>query len=33
MNKMLRNVGIILLVQFSKYLESFSMIWRGIRYI
>ena len=32
LNKMLRNVGIILLVQFSKYLESFSMIWSGIRY-
>ena len=26
LNKMLRNVGIILLVQLSKYLESFSMI-------
>jgi len=35
LNKMLRNVGIILLVQFSIYLESFSMIWSGIdlRYI
>ena len=30
--KMLRNVWITLLVQFSKYLESFSMIWSGIRY-
>src|SRR6218665_2662826 len=26
LNKMSRNVGIILLVQFSKYLESFSMM-------
>ena len=33
LTKMLRNVGIILLVQFSKYLESFSMTWSGIRYI
>ena len=33
LNKMLRNVGIILLVQFSKHLETFSMIWSGIRYI
>src|SRR6218665_3586947 len=33
LNKMLRNVGIILLVEFSKYLESFSMIWSGTRYI
>ena len=32
-NKMLQNVGIILLVQFYKYLESFSMIWSGTRYI
>ena len=30
LNKMWRNVGIILLVQFSKYLERFSMIWSGI---
>jgi len=34
LKKMSRNVGNILLVQFSKYLESFSMIWSGIiRYI
>jgi len=33
LNKMLRNVGIILVVQFSDYLESFSMIWSDIRYI
>ena len=33
LNKLLRCVGIILLVEFSKYLESFSMIWSGIRYI
>ncbi len=33
LNKMLRYVGIILLVEFSKYLERFSMIWSGIRYI
>jgi len=33
LNKMLRNVGIILLFQFSEYLESLSMIWSGIRYI
>jgi len=30
---MSRNVGIKLLVQFSKYLESFSMMRSGIRYI
>jgi len=30
MNKMLQNVGIILLVQFSKYLKSFSMIRSGV---
>ena len=28
---MLRYDGIILLVEFSKYLGSFSMIWSGIR--
>src|SRR6218665_3329038 len=33
LNKMSRNVGIVWLVQFSKYLESFSMIRSGIRYI
>jgi len=33
LNKMLLNVGIVLLIQFSKYLESFSIIWSGIRYI
>src|SRR6218665_2767860 len=33
LNKMLRNVGIILLVQFAKYLESFRMISSVIRYI
>jgi len=26
LNKMLQRVGIILLVEFSKYLESFSMV-------
>jgi len=30
LNKMLRYVEIILIVQFSKYLESFSTIWTGI---
>jgi len=30
---MLRNVEDILLGQFSEYLESFSVIWSGIRYI
>ena len=29
---MLRYVGIILLVEFSKYLDSFSIIWSGVRY-
>ena len=33
LNKMLRNVGLVLLVQFSEHLESFSRIWSGIRYI
>jgi len=33
LSKMLWNGGIILLVQFSKYLESLSMIRSGIRYI
>jgi len=33
LNKMLRSAGIILLVQFSEYLENFSMIWSGIRNI
>ena len=33
LNKMLQNVGIIVLVQFSRYRESFSMIWSGIKYI
>src|SRR6218665_3399971 len=32
-NKRSQNVGIIFVVQFSKYLESFSMIRSGIRYI
>jgi len=30
---MLRCVGIIFLVEFSKYVESFSVIWSGTRYI
>ena len=30
---MLRCVGIIFLLEFSKYLENFSVIWSGIRYI
>ena len=33
LNKMLQSVGIILLVQLAKYLESFGMIWPGITYI
>ena len=33
LNKILRYVGIVLLVAFSVYLESFSMVWSGIRYI
>jgi len=33
LKKMLWCVGILLLVEFSKYLESFSMIKSGIRYI
>jgi len=33
LNKMSRNVRLILLVHFSKHLESFSMIRSGIRYI
>ena len=33
LNKMSWNIRIILLVQFSKYLESFSIIQSGIRYI
>jgi len=30
---MLRCVGIIFLVEFSKYLDSFITIWSGKRYI
>ena len=33
LNKVLRCIGVILLVEFSKYPESFSMIWSGITYI
>jgi len=33
LNKVLRFLGIVMLVEFSKYLGSFSMIWSGIRYI
>ena len=32
LKKMLRYVGILFLVEFSKYLESFIMIWPRIRY-
>jgi len=32
-NKMLWYVGILLLVEFSKCLESFRMIWSGISYV
>ena len=30
---MLQYVRIVLTVEFRKYLESFSMIWSGVRYI